>query len=373
MTALGLHCVTCGADIDPQAPFCRRCGSEPLLGGPWPETAGLSRDDEGTLRFPEGPELRSATEHEVLTALGLHAWVICTTEERASRRLCERAPRFNPVARRRHRRELALEVREVHAALDIAVPALHATCEELIRRAHEELDIGSAEEFIERFPLAEWIDDHFGCYLCMGSEAELTDVWRRRVVQRLALHGLEDEQTLAPEERGWRVRFNALLLTPVAPDSEWVTSVADALMGESGVRETTAAALLPLAWRRWEDETLAPVSGVIVRVADDPLAAAGIEDPDWAGDRRGACRALAARLRGLYEQPVVLEPAEVGGRPAVRCAVLREVEEGRTVRFEHVFVRAGEQTYHVFGFSPLWEREYASAVHSAVEEFSVAA
>ena len=91
----------------------------------------------------------------------------------------------------------------------------------------------------------------------------------------------------------------------------------------------------------------------------DAPAAARIEDPDWTGERRGACRSVAARLGGLYERPAQVETSEVCRLPAVRGVVLLDVDEERTVRLEHVFVRAGERTYHVLGFSPLWEKEYA--------------
>ena len=371
--ATDLTCATCGAVVDVEAPFCRLCGAEPLLGESWPKTIRLACGAEGQLAYLEGDDLRAAPEEDVLTALTLHAWAVCMSEESAARRFFSRAPRLNLVARRRHRKELEAEAAGVRATMDGAVPAMRATFEELLRRAHEELDLGSEEEFVERYPLTRWVDEHFGCYLRVGSEAELADVWRRRVVQRLAMHGLADERTLAPEDLGLTLRFNGFLLRPVEAGAEWVLEMADAMMGERHATETTAAALLPLAWRRWEDETLAPVSGLIVRIADDPLAAAGIDDPDWAGDLQGACRAAANRLADLYEQPVEFSPVDVDGGLAVRGTILLEVDEGRTVRLDHVIVRAGVRTYHVFGFSPLWEKEFAEAVRTAVEGLSVAA
>ena len=373
MMMTGLKCATCGADVDVRAPFCRVCGAEPLLGDPWPETVKLPRDAEGTATFPQGDELRAVTGEELLTALTLHAWYVTMSEETAVRLCVEKVPRLNVIARRSHKRRTAAGLEQTRDVLDGAVAALRATFEELLRRAGEDPGIETPEDFVERFPLCDWVNDEFLCYLQVGSAAEMGDVAQRRLALRLALHGVEQEEKWAPEGAAYELRFNGLLLTPAPPTAEWVRDAADRLMGEGPVGGITEAVLLPAAWRRWNDDALAPASGVIVRVAQDELAAAGFEDPDWAGDRRGACRSFAARLAELYEREVTLEPAEVGGRPAVRGTVLLDVGHEEPVRCEHVFVHAGDHTYHVLGFAPLWAPEYADAVDGVVEGFAVAA
>ena len=71
--ATDLRCAVCGAVVDVEAPFCRLCGAEPLLGESWPKTIRLPRGVDGQVVYLEGDDLRVAPEEDVLTALTLHA------------------------------------------------------------------------------------------------------------------------------------------------------------------------------------------------------------------------------------------------------------------------------------------------------------
>ena len=372
-----MNCQRCSIPVATTAPFCPVCGADPVIGADWLTTSALLVDANGEVALPHRRPHDSTSMFELVTELLYHATGIAAAEAMAA----------EAVARRRQAREPGA------AGGDVADGRLDDTFERATEAAYarlaacrlgflavadpisDRLSVGNPpfDEFEREYSPAVWAFTEYGAYLDLMSKPHLRDVFHRRTFVLLSRRGFTDETTFAAGDGSFALTYDRLALVPVpAGDGiarRWLT---ERHRGPEGSFGELALALVPSAWRSWLDQDLAPWAGLVVFVKPDPLAGIACDDPDWEGERAGACAHYAAWLSEPGEKVEDVRPATICGLPAVRCQLTVCGEQGEEYLVDHAWVRGAQHLYYVFAWAPDQRHELVRAVHGAFAGFAPA-
>ena len=357
-------CRACEGEIDEAAAFCPRCGADPLLGDPWPETLGL--DDERRAALPGLDELGDCPLDDLVLPVLLSAHALQACEGLAAGVAAD-ARRGTWPLRARRQRQAGADWQELEASVSPRVQLFQTLAFALLERCQEQM---SQAEFEARYPQLAWACLHeYASYLDLRSEAEARDVFTRRTKLGLARWGVELTERWAPEDERFQLAYNALLLTPFPgdgvvqmPGMERMQSGPDCYEGILQV------ALTPALWRFWGDGALAPSALLLVYQQANPLGAVVWDEAGTSATLGEVAECQAARLEGIHGVEVERNILQLGGLPAVSCE-LRHPWEGGLLVQRYVWVYAGAQVYFLRGLTPAAAPEYVVAVHAAIAGF----
>ena len=372
-------CQRCHTPVHIVAPFCPTCGADPVLGADWLATSPLSVDEQGRaiLSAADG-RLEDVSLSDLLTVLTYHANRIAHAERASVETVMAWKADSAEDENRRGLRAQAKAAKQRDAAFREAseaafsliaeyAPALSATAEAIVDNVNQKLTI---EEFRTEHVEAAWVLDEYGAYVQSRTEAELRDVVQRRTTIHLSRRGFTDVTSFGARQQGFAMAYDQVALTPLPPQAVQAREfIAGRIGGYEGSFGELALALVPAAWRFFEDSAMAPSAIVAVFVQQNPLAGIAADDPDWAGDRAGARAHYAEWLGGDDADAGTVRPATICGLPAVRSQWMEPIGKGVNKLIDLVWVKGPQATYHVAAWAPDQSHELVRAVHAALASF----
>ena len=371
-----MNCQRCRVPVSSLAPLCPACGADPVLGADWLATSALALDARGDVVLPRSERPEAATMFELETEFLYHASGIAAAEAASADALlrwqlacaetaCDEAAR-SPLDE-----ALSSATEEALARIAASQAAFQGVAES-IRRSIESGE-PPAEAFERYYCPTVWAFREYAAYLEELSTSELRDVLRRRSLVLLSRRGFVNETTFAADDASFALTFDSLALTPLpADDSDAVHWLTDNFGGHEGSFGELALALVPAAWRGWQDMAISPTAGLAVFVKPDPLAGVACSDADWEGDRAAACAHYAAWLGSDGTGADSVRPATICALPAVRCQLTLADDNGSDYLVDHAWVKAPRHLYYVFAWAPVQRPELVQAVHNACAGFAPA-
>ena len=372
-----MNCQRCSKPISTTAPFCPVCGADPVIGADWLTTSALLVDANGEVALPHRRPHDATSMFELVTELLYHATGIAAAEAMAAeavvcrRQASESGAAGGDVADGRLDDTFERATEAAYARLAACRLGFLAVADPISDR----LSVGNPpfDEFEREYSPAVWAFTEYAAYLDLMSQPHLRDVFQRRTFVLLSRRGFTDETTFAAGDGSFALTYDRLALVPVpAGDGiarRWLT---ERHRGPEGSFGELALALVPSAWRSWFDQDLAPWAGLVVFVKPDPLAGIACDDPDWEGERAGACAHYAAWLNEPGEKVEDVRPATICGLPAVRCQLTQVDDDGAGYLVDHAWVKGPRHLYYVFTWARDQRHELVQAVHGAFAGFAPA-
>ncbi|HEY5169144.1 MAG TPA: hypothetical protein VIK03_07110 [Thermoleophilia bacterium] len=360
-----MNCIRCQTQTHLMAPFCPVCGADPAVGADWLATSHLVVDAGGEPVLPNGGRSEGANFLELSTLAVYEASRIAAAEAALGEAIAHDQPEGQ--------RDQALE----QAAEEAIKQVLRA--QPLLRDAASDFAVAveqgrlAAEVFPHSYSEAAWALEEYGAYIAELSDDELRDVLWRRSITLLARRRLGDLTTFEAPDGSFALSYDRAVLSPLPDD---FTEVRNWLMATFGGHEGSfgdlALALFPAAWRGWQDSAMAPWSGVLVFVRDNPLAVVTCDEHDWQGSRAGACEHYGKLLESSEWKVDAVKPATICGLPAVRTQSFTPLEDGTSGLIDNVWVRGPAHIYTLIVWAPDQREELARAVYGALGGFAPA-
>jgi len=359
-----MTCRACEGQIDEAAAFCPLCGADLLLGEPWAAT--LEGEESGVPGLPHDGRLEECSVDE-LSAFLLSAARDLQEIEAFGAALVLELERIGEAEPDSRAQELRAAFEETIARAEVLAYWFRLPVREVVERFSSEM---TRQEFSERHPQLAWAAlREYACYVDLHSPAEAHDVYVRRVWHHLARRGRTQVATWAPDDKRFRLTFNALLLEALPgdgavdmPGMELINSGPDCM---EGMLQVT---LTPAIWRYWHDTALAPPAHVFVYTQANPLGR-----PAWDADGPSpalvnVARAEAARLEENHGVEVTWSTLRVAQYPAVSWD-FRHPWGMRLLVQRYVRVYTPERVFFLRGYAYAEAPEYVAAVREAIASF----
>lgn len=337
---------------------------------------------DGKRRSRHGGQFESASTYELVTMLICQASEIAAAEAASAAAVTRwqqdaaldetrRGPRGREAAQGRRDEALEQASEVALGRIGASLPLLRDVAAHLAATVSEGLP--PAEVFRSMYTEAVWVYAEYGAYLGELSEEEVGDVLQRRTRVLLSRRGFADLATFTAPDGSFALTYDRLALSPLPAEASQVREqLIDSYGGYDGSFGELALALVPVAWRGWQDAALAPWAGVLVFVRPDPLEGIDCADSDWEGDRAGACAHYAAWLAGPDAPVDSVKPTTICGLPAVRSQTFDLIEDGTHSLVDVAWVRGRKHLYNISAWAPDQRGELVRAVHGAFAGFAPA-